>query len=62
MDSDEDSLTLHDDTVYDNACDTDDNVYDDVYNDVHEEMHVDCGDPKKRLLMGRTYTHSCCRF
>ena len=28
MDSEDDSLTLHDDTVYDNAYDTDDNVYD----------------------------------
>ena len=40
MDSDEDSLTLHDDTVYDTAYD---NVYD-VYYDVHEETDVDYGD------------------
>ena len=40
MDGDEDSLTLHDDTVYDTAYD---NVYD-VYYDVHEEMDVDYGD------------------
>ena len=44
MDSEDDSLTLHDDTVYDNAYDTDDNVYD-VYYDVHEEMDVDYGAP-----------------
>ena len=44
MDCDNDSLTLHDDTVYDNAYDTDDNVYD-VYYDVHEEMDIDYGDP-----------------
>ena len=44
MDSDEDSLNLHDDTVYDNAYDTDDNVYD-VYYDVYEEMGVDYGEP-----------------
>ena len=43
MDSDEDSLTLHDDTVYDKAYDTDDNVYDVNY-DVHEEMDVYYGD------------------
>ena len=42
-DSDEDSLTLHDDTVYDNAYDTDDNVYD-VYYDVREKMDVDYRD------------------
>ena len=59
MDSDEDSLTLHDDTVYDNAYDTDDNVYDvyDVYGvydvyDVHEEMDVDYGDRPLRARMG----------
>ena len=48
MDSDEDSLAkcsaLHDDTVYDNAYDTDDNVYD-VYYDVHEEKDVDYVNP-----------------
>ena len=44
MDSDENLLTVHDDTVYDNAYDTDDNVYD-VYYDVHEEMDVDYRDP-----------------
>ena len=44
MDSNEDSLALHDETVYDNAYDTDDNVYK-VYYDVHEEMDVDYGDP-----------------
>ena len=44
MDSQDDSLTFHDDTVYDNAYDIDDNVYD-VYYDVHEEMDVDYGDP-----------------
>ena len=44
MDNDEDSLTLHDDTVYDNTYDTDDNVYDMSYN-VHEEMDADYGDP-----------------
>ena len=44
MDSEDDSLTLHDDTVYDIAYDPDDNVYD-VYYDVHEEMDVDYGDP-----------------
>ena len=42
-DSDEDSLPLHDDTVYDDAYDTDDNVYD-VYYDVREKMDVDYGD------------------
>ena len=35
MDSDEDLLTVHDDTVYDNAYGTDDNVYD-VYHAVHD--------------------------
>ena len=44
MDSDEDSLTLHDDTVYYNAYDTDDNVYDVNYY-VHEEMDIDYGEP-----------------
>ena len=43
MGSDEESLTLHDGTVYENAYDTDGNVYV-VYNDVHEEMDVDYGD------------------
>ena len=43
MDSDDDSFTLRDDTVYDNVYDTDDNVYD-VYYDVHEEMGVHYGD------------------
>ena len=43
MNSEDDSLSLHDDTVYDNVYDTDDtddNLYD-VYYDVHEEMDVD---------------------
>ena len=39
MDSNEDLLTLHDDTVYDNAYDADVNVYY-VYYGVHEEMDV----------------------
>ena len=44
MDSGDDSLSLHDDTVHNNAYDSDDNVYD-VYYDVHEEMDVDYGNP-----------------
>ena len=48
MDSNEDSLILHDDTILvcDNVLvyDTDDNWYDVSY-DVHEEMDVDYGDP-----------------
>ena len=44
LDSEDDSSTLHDNTVYNTAYDPDDNVYD-VYYDVHEEMDVDYGDP-----------------
>ena len=44
MDSEDDTLILHDDTVYDNAYDTDDNVYDVNYY-VHEEMDIDYGEP-----------------
>ena len=51
MDSDEDSLTLYDDTVYDKAYDTDGNVYD-VYYGVHEEMDVYYGDPDGPLPDG----------
>ena len=52
MDSEEDSLTLYDDTVYENAYDSDDNVYD-VYYDVHEEKDVDYGDPPGALRPDR---------
>ena len=43
MNSDEDSLTAHD-NAYDNAYDTDDNVHD-VYYAVPKEMDVDDRDP-----------------